>query len=410
MRSTTLSPAAGRRCQGRNGTIPAVSFQEHGPTKGGRWRIVCFDLVRKTASHQFLLEICMNSKSNCSRLTLGSLSAICAAALLLGMSASASASQDNEPLIVSASNLTTNQLLVFNTSGVLLESLPTQGQGGVAGNAGGVAARHGRVAVVNFGSGNVSVFVRHEGSARLQLEEVVPTLGSPVSVAIGEDHLYVLTTTQIESHALGRGGISSAADGAAQLLHADGSAAQVGVIRGGLVITEKSDAIETVGLDSHGAVVGTVASVADIPANVNTPLGLVTRGDEAYVTIAHADEISLVRNNTVLSTTGSATQHAPCWLALEGPFLFSANSPSKSVSRYAVYGQHIVQDAAVAAQFTGNPTDIAVRGALAAVVDAAGAQSRVTVFSVDQDGGLTRRGVATLNGVTTNGVAIVEGN
>jgi len=333
-----------------------------------------------------------------------------AAALLWGTSASAGTSQANEALIVTASNLTTNQLLVFSPAGSLLQTLATQGQGGVGGNAGGVAARRGRVAVVNFGSNNVAVFVRGDGSSGLRLEKVVPTLGSPVSVAFGEDHLYVLTTTQVESHAIGHGGVSTSADGVAQLLHADGTAAQVGVIRGGLVITEKSNAVETVNLDARGSITGTVSSVANIPANIDTPLGLVTRDNEAYVTLAHADETSLVRNHTVLTTTGSGSQHAPCWLALEGPFLYSANSPSKSVSRYAVYGQHIVQDAAVVAQFIGGPTDIAVLGRLAAVIDAAGTQSRVSVFNVDQDGNFAQRGVATLNSKTTNGVAILAGD
>jgi hypothetical protein len=330
--------------------------------------------------------------------------------LLLGAAAPADAAQGSGALIVTASNLSTNQLLVYSPEGTLLQALPTQGQGGVGGNAGGVATRQGRVAVVNFGSNNVSIFVRGEGPAGFWLEKVVPSHGSPVSVAFSEDHLYVLTTTQVESHAIGPGGVATSADGVTQLLHADGTAAQVGVIQGELVITEKSNVIETVNLDARGAVSGAASLVANLPANVDTPLGLATRGNEAYVTIAHADETSLVRNNTVLTTTASGTQHAPCWLALEGPFLYSANSPSKSVSRYAVYGQHIVQDAAVIAQFTGGPTDIAVRGGLAAVVDSAGTLSRVSIFNVDQDGNFTLRSVATLNGKATNGVAIVAGN
>ncbi|MBI3381400.1 MAG: hypothetical protein HY019_05260 [Aquabacterium sp.] len=353
----------------------------------------------------------MHTISIPTRLVGGTLGAIAAAAsLLLGTPALASASQASETVIVTASNLATNQLLVYSPAGTLLQALPTQGQGGVGGNAGGVVASHGRVAVVNFGSNNVSVFVRNGWPGGFRLEKVIPTLGSPVSVAFGEDHLYVLTTTQVESHAMNHGGIATTADGSAPLLHADGTAAQVGVIQGELIITEKSNAIETVKLDARGAVSGAASSVTNLPANIDTPLGLATRGNEAYVTIAHADETSLVRHNTVLTTTGSGTQHAPCWLALQGPFLYSANSPSKSVSRYAVYGQHIVQDAAVVAQFTGGPTDIAVRGTLAAVIDAAGAQSRVSVFNVDQDGNFTLRGMATLDSKTTNGVAIVTGD
>jgi hypothetical protein len=68
------------------------------------------------------------------------------------------------------------------------------------------------------------------------------------------------------------------------------------------------------------------------------------RGLSAACTIAHSNEITLVRDGKVLTVAGSGTQNAPCWLALEGPFLFSSNSPSMSVSRYAVYGQTTWQD------------------------------------------------------------------
>jgi hypothetical protein len=132
---------------------------------------------------------------------------------------------------------------------------------------------------------------------------------------------------------------------------------------------------------------------------------LVTRGNDAYVTIAHADETSLVRNGKVLTVTGSGTQHSPCWLALAGPFLFSSNSPSRTISRYAVYGQKIMQDAAVAAQLNGSPTDIASGEGLVAVIDGGG---HLSIFSVDEDGNLTLQAAATIPSVA-NGVAVVRG-
>ena len=328
-----------------------------------------------------------------------------AAAVLLATATAASA---HGALILTASNAAANELLVLDTAGNVLKRLPTQGQGGVAGNAGGVAASRDRVAVVNHGSSNVSVFARDEGGRRFRLERVIQTVGAPVSVAFGHDHLYVLTDTGVESHRATPWGIWPAADGRSQLLHADASAAQVGVLRGELVISEKSNAIEGVTLSADGAVSGRSTLVAAIPANVDAPFGLATRGDDAYVTIAHADEISLVRHDTVLATTPSVTQHAPCWVALDGAFLYSANSPSHSVSRYAVYGQKIVQDAPVIAQFTGSPTDIAVRDGVAAVVDAASGQSRVSIFKVDEDGNFALQGVAAFASATTNGVAIVD--
>jgi len=50
-------------------------------------------------------------------------------------------------LIVTASNRATNQLLVFDTGGTLVQTIPTGGKGGVGGNAGGVAVLGGRVAL-----------------------------------------------------------------------------------------------------------------------------------------------------------------------------------------------------------------------------------------------------------------------
>ena len=64
------------------------------------------------------------------------------------------------------------------------------------------------------------------------------------------------------------------------MLKADGTAAQVGVLVNQLILTEKSNAIETVALNSDGAITGSITRVGNIPANVNTPFGLVTRGNK----------------------------------------------------------------------------------------------------------------------------------
>lgn len=326
-------------------------------------------------------------------------------ALLIGAVAFGQTQDAQLPLVVTASNAAANQLLVYSSSGALIQTISTQGQGGVSGNAGGIAVMGNQLAVVNFGSKSVSLFERAGNSFRMG--QVIATASSPVSVAFGHDHLYILGTENVESHQLFGFGANSNADGIVPLLVADGSAAQVGVLVENLIVTEKSNTIETVRLTAGGAVNGSATLVRNIPANVNAPFGLATRGNDAYVTIAHANEISLVRDGAVLTTTGSGTQMAPCWVALDGPFLFSANSPSKSVSRYAVYGQNIIQDAAVAATFNGNPTDIAHKAGLVAVIDGSGSLSHLSVFSVDEDGNLAWKGTATING-PANGVAIVR--
>jgi len=332
---------------------------------------------------------------------------LCLLALILSLfGAATSVFADDHTLVVTSTNATKNQLLVYSAAGKLLQTLSTHGQGGASGNAGGIEAKGKLLAVVNFGSQTVAIFERSDDG--FQFEQLVSTASSPVSVAFGEDHLYILGTTTVESHNMHESYVSSSADGVATLLKADGSAAQVGVLPGQLIITEKSNVIETVNLLSGGAVNGIPTLVMNIPSNVNAPFGLITRGNDAYVTIAHANEISLVRNDKVLTVTGSGTQSAPCWLALDGPFLFSSNSPSMSISRYAVYGQKIVKDAAVVASTSGATTDIASSDGLVAVIDGNATLSHLSIFTADQDGNLILR-VANAISAPANGVAIVRG-
>jgi len=307
--------------------------------------------------------------------------------------------------VVTASNAATNTLLLYSTSNKLVQSIPTGGQGGASGNSGGIAYSHNVLAVVNFGSKNVSIF--DATPVGFRLVGLIPTQSSPLSVAFGHGHLYVLGTASIESHPIDNATVATAIDGWSPLVLGDGSAAQVGVLTAQLILTEKNNAIETVNLSPAGAVTGTTKLVANIPANVNAPFGLVTRQNEAYVTIAHANEISLVRNDAVLTVTGSGTQSAPCWLTLDGAFLYSSNSPSKTVSRYVVYAQNIIQDAAVAATFGGDPTDIDYRHGLLAVIDGTGSVSHLSIFNVDEDGNLSAPTVSNLP-ATANGVVVVQ--
>src|SRR5580698_8735695 len=120
------------------------------------------------------------------------------ASILVPLLGAAAAVQAADPFVVTASNATANQLLVYSPNGKLLQTLSTKGAGGATGNAGGVQTSHGLVAVVNFGSQSVSIFqVGHNG---LSLAQVVPSVANPVSVAFGEDHLFILGATHVESH------------------------------------------------------------------------------------------------------------------------------------------------------------------------------------------------------------------
>ena len=239
---------------------------------------------------------------------------------------------------------------------------------------------------------------------------VIPSASSPVSVAFGKDHLYVLGTTTVESHPITGGRVESASDGLAALAVGDGSAAQVGVVDDALVITEKSNVVETVGLRS-GAIIGAVTPVG-LPSGSDTPFGLVTRGANAYVTIAHSDEVALIRGEQVVAaaltgTPGGSGQHSPCWVAIAGPYLFTSNSPSRSVSRLVATGATILLDDPVAAQTVGAPIDIAVVDKRLAVLDTDAGVTRVTQFTVGDDGALTPVAVSTIQ-ASANGVGIVR--
>jgi hypothetical protein len=314
---------------------------------------------------------------------------------------------------VTASNTLDNQLLVFDTEGTLIESVPTSGQGGAAGNAGGIATGNGLVAVVNFGSQSVSVFSREE--AGFELRQLVPAGSQPVSVAFGKEHLYILGTTTVESHRAGRDGVEPAADGVAGLLVADGSAAQVGIAGDELILTEKNGTVERVQLNDGGAVFGTPTPVTLPSGSDDAPFGLVTRGSNAYVTVANSDTVGVVKNGVVTAfvatgTPGGDGQHAPCWIAVIGPYLFTTNSPSHSVSRLIAGGRNITLDAAVAAETAGAPIDVAADGDLLALVELDGdGSAHLTQFRIDEDGNLTPTTSTPIESAA-NGIAIVSEN
>jgi DNA-binding beta-propeller fold protein YncE len=160
-----------------------------------------------------------------------------------------------------------------------------------------------------------------------------------------------------------------------------------------------------------GAVAGAAVAV-DLPAGSDTPIGLVTRGSNAYVTIAHCDEVALVKRGLVVAITATGTpggsgQHAPCWLALDGPYLYSSNSASHTLSRFVATGRQILLEQPVAAHTTGAPTDIAAREDRVAVIDADGASGRLTQFAADEDGNLTQLAVTGIP-ATANGIGFVD--
>jgi hypothetical protein len=332
-----------------------------------------------------------------------------AAVLLIGTVTLMGAARDDRTVIVTASNTADNRLRVYDRAGTLIQEVPTLGQGGASSNAGGIATRDGVVAVINFASLTVSLFSRSE--AGFELRQTIPTSSQPVSVAFGKNHLYVLGTTTVESHRFGVEGVETYADGTAGLLVADGSVAQVAIAGDELILSEKTGALERVSL-REGAVYGSPAAIPLATGLSDTPFGLTTRGSNAYVTFAGSDTVGVVTNDrqttfAAVGTPGGAGQHAPCWIAVVGPYLFTTNSPSHSVSRLIAAGATVLLDDPVAAHTNGAPIDVAAEGDLLALVEVDGAgASHLTQFRIDEDGNLTRT-VSTAIASAANGIAIV---
>jgi len=184
----------------------------------------------------------------------------------------------------------------------------------------------------------------------------------------------------------------------------------VGVIQTGkLIVTEKTGDIEIFSLQSSGAVTGSATVVA---SGLLAPFGLAINGKNAYVTIAHSNQLAIVSgtSNSIITEVVSAStslgvqQNAPCWAAITGCFLFTANAASNSVSRYAITGINIFADDATAAELAKGPNDVAVSQGILAVVNS----PYVSIFSVDDVGVLTSIANVTV-GATVNGVVVVQG-
>jgi hypothetical protein len=311
-------------------------------------------------------------------------------------------------VVMTASNdPNNNMLLVYDAKGSILQSVPTQGKGGVAPNivAGGIAKSGNALAVINYGSQTVSLFRLQEGEPIFVQQ--IETLSKPVSVTFGNNHLYILGTNTIQSHMLNQGSANPNPDGSSKLLVGDGSAAQVGFLQNQLIISERSNMIELVELQG-GAVTQSIKPVQLPPPPKNkTPVGLATRGTTAFVTIAHSDLVGLVKNGSLEKVVSTESQHAPCWLTLAGPWLFSSNTPSKSISRFDVTENSLTLAQLIAVQTQGEPTDIDAQNGILAVLESSNNTMKISQFQIDNQGNLQLiNSNPTSN--TANGIAVIS--
>jgi len=344
--------------------------------------------------------------------------AVAASTALAADEAQARQPRNQDPLFLTATNGSPNFLAVVNTRTKQTDYVPTGGNGGAGGNAGGVAVEGRLAAVVNFGSTNVTVFVRRGNG--MQAVQTIKTASQPVSVAFGHNHLVVLGLTTAESFPLHGNSVAADSDGVVQLAKGDKSAAQIVSYDGGVIYSEKSGGIAELNLSTNGAagISGPNRPILlpNAPNN-DTPFGMIARGANAYVTIAHSDLETLIVNGQIASSAAGPTPykdasgnflHAPCWNALSGQFLFSSDSPGKQLLRYLVSDTSVFFDKAAVAKLSGSPTDLAVQDNLLGVIDGGdGAVSNVSLFDIDSEGELTLRFAVKIAG-PINGAAIMQ--
>jgi hypothetical protein len=345
------------------------------------------------------------------------------AAMALGLVVAGAASlQANDPELTMAVTMTNdpnaNAIKVYDaTSGALLQTLSTQGNGGVGGNARGIRQYNGEIlAAVNHGSNTVAVY-RRDGT-HLTFERLVTTTSAPVSVDFANGHMYVAGATTVDSFVLRQNRVEWM-DGTATLqlagggVPADGSTAQVGVLDDRrLLVTLKTDpdpgTVDIVSLDDTGAIAGTAEAVS-APPDTLTPFGFSVYPDgTALITLAHSNQDGLFRNDAFTAVV-AAGQNAPCWTTRIGKYVFTANTASRTIGRVVSTGENVFVDAAVAATVPGGaPSDIDADGGVLSVLVRAGGQSYLSSFSYNEFGELTPSPVSISIGAPgANGVAIV---
>jgi hypothetical protein len=318
-------------------------------------------------------------------------------------------------VLTSTNNASGNDVVAFqlDTAGTpslsLVDMLPTGGNGGASTNAGILQFAFDFGAVANYGSNSVTQLVRDENIIGIgKTINLAAGCMKPDSVALANEHLYVVGTTCAESHVWPWGRV----DGTVSLT--DPTAAQIAAGQSWAAVTladpTGTGSVLQLGLSQYGALNGTSTNVA-LPANANmVPLGEAFWGDLLGFTPAHSPDSFAILNKggtvfPVVGPTPSFPTNAPCWVAKgAGNIWYTGNSPGAVISIFFSDGQGGAFYKSI--PLPGSPTDITVSpdGKLLAVIYTYEGEGYVAVFAIDAYGDLTP--VATSSSV---GVASFDG-
>ena len=347
-----------------------------------------------------------------------------AAALGIGaLSLTIHASDPHKTLVITMTNDPTNNAIIVVDAATheRLQTVSTNGKGGVGDNAGGVEQFNDRlVAAVNNGSGTVALFQR--AGDHLVLEQLVTTTSAPVSVSFANQHMYVAGSTSVDSFVMD-GNRVGYHDGTATLILAGGGLPDIGntsQIQAAddhtLLVTLKTDPIpgtvDVIHL-TDGAIDGDATPVS-APAGTLAPFGFSVYPDgSALITLAHSGNNALFRDGAFRFIATSANQAGNCWTTRVGKYVFVVNTGSRTITRVLGTGNNVFVDGAVVASVpTGSPTDVDARGGYLAVIDHRGGTlptSHLTLFTYNRFGELTASGDAIDLAVpSANGMTVLQ--
>jgi 6-phosphogluconolactonase len=251
------------------------------------------------------------------------------------------------------------------------------------------------VLAVDAGSSQVSVLrIKQDGS--LELVDVVSSNGAqPVSIAIHEGLVYVANAgkagTDYTGFRLGRHGRLHPIEGSTVALPDASSPGDVLFDATGTKLAGTrvgTSLIDSFVVGSDGRL--TAAPGSPFPAQGAGPFGSEfspTNTADLYVSNAHGGKNNgtvsafTVSDNGTLSSIGSSPfadqQTAPCWVEIshDGRFLFTVNTASGTISRYAVTGDGSLRlIGSTALRHFGKPFDarLSPDGSTLFVVDATG--------------------------------------
>jgi len=320
-------------------------------------------------------------------------------------------------ILTSTNNTSGNEVVVFklDTAGTpalsLVNMLPTGGNGGAGGNAGVLQFKNDRGAVANYGSNTVSELVRDDDFISIgRTIKLSSGCVKPDSVALTEEHLFVVGANCAESHAWPSGHVDGSIVG-----FSDTSAAQIAVGKDWAAVTMTSGSVLQLPLTHEGALSGTSNTVALPSMANNTPLGAAFWGDILGFTPAHSpDSFAIVDKNRnvfpIVGPTPPYPTNAPCWVAKgPGSAWYTGNSPGHAISIFFSDGQGGVFYKST--PLGGAPTDITVSRdrKWLAVIYSGGGEGYVAVFAIDAYGDLTPVATSDSIGVPAfNGVAISQ--